>query len=315
MRKTRGIRKSENQEKLDGASYAKVTVMGNIIEVLAMEKCPVGSPCRKVDKDHYVDLRNGELLEYEHIENRSGSMASVRRTLAKIRALINTNVSESENVRWVTLTYRENMTDTKQLYSDYFKFWKRFCYWCKKQGHIKPEYITVQEPQGRGAWHIHAFFIWPCKAPFVPNDVMSDLWQRGFTKTKALQDVDNVGAYFSAYLGDMPLDEVNQLPVADQINALAGGNVEEKEFSNEQGYTKKKKFVKGGRLFMYPPGMNIVRKTKGIRDPVIELMSFSDAEKKVCSTKQTFSVNYEIVDDSGRVVNVISKAYYNSKRK
>ena len=48
------------------------------------------------------------------------------------------------------LTYAENMTDTRQLYEDYFRFWKRFTYWCKKNGHTKPEYITVQEPQGRG---------------------------------------------------------------------------------------------------------------------------------------------------------------------
>lgn len=281
-----------------------------------MQKTCSGSPCKKIDKDHYVDTRTGELFEYEHIENRAESTESIRHTLAYIRALINTNVIEPDNVRWVTLTYGENMTDAKRLYDDYFKFWKRFCYWCKKQGYEKPEYITVQEPQGRGAWHVHAFFIWSQKAPFISNDTMRQLWQQGFTKTKAMQDCDNVGAYFSAYLGDMPLDEVQALPPEEMKKSLAGSvTIEEKQFTDDEGLTKDKKFVKGGRLYLYPPGMNIVRKTKGIRLPEVEYMSRSEAEKKVCSAKQTFSQTYEVLDDGGAVVNVISKAYYNSKRK
>lgn len=281
-----------------------------------MQKTCSGSPCKKIDKDHYVDTRTGELFEYEHIENRAESTESIRHTLAYIRALINTNVTEPDNVRWVTLTYGENMTDSKRLYEDYFKFWKRFCYWCKKQGYEKPEYITVQEPQGRGAWHVHAFFIWSQKAPFIPNDTMRQLWQQGFTKTKAMQDCDNVGAYFSAYLGDMPLDEVQALPPEEMKKSLAGSvTIEEKQFTDDEGLTKDKKFVKGGRLYLYPPGMNIVRKTKGIRLPEVEYMSRSEAEKKVCSAKQTFSQTYEVLDDGGAVVNIISKAYYNSKRK
>lgn len=281
-----------------------------------MQKTCSGSPCKKIDKDHYVDTRTGELFEYEHIENRAESTESIRHTLAYIRALINTNVTEPDNVRWVTLTYGENMTDSKRLYEDYFKFWKRFCYWCKKQGYEKPEYITVQEPQGRGAWHVHAFFIWSQKAPFIPNDTMRQLWQQGFTKTKAMQDCDNVGAYFSAYLGDMPLDEVQALSPEEMKKSLAGSvTIEEKQFIDDEGLTKDKKFVKGGRLYLYPPGMNIVRKTKGIRLPEVEYMSRSEAEKKVCSAKQTFSQTYEVLDDVGAVVNIISKAYYNSKRK
>ncbi len=290
--------------------------MGNITEVMTCEKQSNGSPCKKIDKDHYVDLRTGELCDYEHSENRGENLHGIRQTLNRIRALINTNVIEPDNVRWVTLTYGENMTDAKRLYDDYFKFWKRFCYWCKKQGYEKPEYITVQEPQGRGAWHVHAFFIWSQKAPFIPNDTMRQLWQQGFTKTKAMQDCDNVGAYFSAYLGDMPLDEVQALPPEEMKKSLAGSvTIEEKQFTDDEGLTKDKKFVKGGRLYLYPPGMNIVRKTKGIRLPEVEYMSRSEAEKKVCSAKQTFSQTYEVLDDGGAVVNVISKAYYNSKRK
>lgn len=302
--------------KPDAYSRTKVVTMGNITELITCQKPSTGGcPIRKIDKDHYEDMRTGELKEYKHIENRSESLKSIKHTLERIRALINTNVTKPDNVRWVTLTYAENMTDTRQLYEDYFRFWKRFTYWCKKNGHTKPEYITVQEPQGRGAWHIHAFFIWPEKAPFISNDeVMARLWGHGFTKVKAMSNCDNVGAYFSAYLGDMALDEVEKLPEDERLKALSSGIMEDNEFTDEQDRTKTKKFVKGGRLYLYPAGMNIVRSTKGIKQPVTEIMTHAEAKEKVRSAKQTFSRAYEILDDDGEVINRICKSYYNFRR-
>ena len=294
--------------------------MGNVTEITTCEKQSTGSPCKKLNKDYYMDLRTGEVLEYDHSENRGDNLHGIRQTLSRIRALINTNVIEPLNCRWVTLTYRQEentpMTDTKRLMVDYEKFWKRFCYWCKQNGHSKPEYISVIEPQGSGAWHVHAFFIWNQHAPFIPNnEVMEKLWGHGFTVTKQPQDCDNVGAYFSAYLGDMPLDEVQKMSNDKQSQALTGSHIEEKQFTDESETIKTKKFVKGGRLCLYPPGMNIVRSSRGIRQPEIQYMSREQAQKKVSSAKETFSCSFEIVDDVGTVVNRISKTYYNSKRK
>lgn len=301
---------------MDAYAVTKVTTMGHITEVTTRQKCSTGTPCIKIDKDHYVDTRTGEVLEYQHIENRSESTRSIRNTLARIRAIVNTNVTNPNNVLWVTLTYRENMTDTKRLYSDYEKYWKRLCYWCKKNGHDKPEYITVQEPQGRGAWHVHMFLIWDHKAPYIDNNsVMQELWGQGFTKTKALHDCDNIGAYFSAYLGDMPLEDVERLPEEEKEKALSGSTILDKEFQDEQDRTKTKKFVKGGRLYLYPPGMNIIRTSRGIKQPEVEIMTLADAKEKVSSAKLTYSCAYEIYGDDGQVVNRISKSYYNSKRR
>ena len=302
--------------KMDEYAVTKVTTMGHITEVTTRQKNSSGTPCKKLDKDHYLDTRTGEVLEYNHIENRSESNRSIRNTLSRIRAIVNTNVTEPKNVRWVTLTYAENMTDTERLYQDFRRFWQRFTYWCKKNGHGKPEYITVQEPQGRGAWHIHAFFIWDTEAPYIDNNaVMQKLWGHGFTKTKALRDCDNIGAYFSAYLGDMPLEDAQKLPEDEKEKALSGASILEKEFTDEQDRTKKKKFIKGGRLYLYPPGMNIVRTTKGIKQPEVEVMTLAEAKEKVSSAKLTYSCAYEIVGDDGQVLNRISKSYYNRNRK
>lgn len=295
----------------DERCRCKVVTMGHITEVTTMARVPLAPTTKKVSKDLYCDTLTGELFEYKHGSTRADNMSAVRRTLSNIRALINTNVTIPENCLWCTFTYAENMTDTERLYEDWKRFWQRFKYWCDKQGYKKPEYITVQEPQGRGAWHVHCFLIWDLKAPFIPNnEVMETLWGHGFTSTKSLNNIDNIGAYFSAYLADMPLDEYERLPDAIYDER----EVVEKDFQNIEKQTKTKKFVKGGRLPLYPVGMNIVRKTRGIKHPETESMTLKEAQKKVSQSKLTFSRSYEVILQNGEVANKITKSFYNSKR-
>ncbi len=310
------VRQLQEHPKMDDYALTKVVTMGNVIELVTRQKPSGGCPCVKIDADHYVDMRTGEVLEYSHIENRSESTRSIKNTLGRIRALVNTNVTTPANVRWVTLTYRDNMTDTKQLYTDYEKFWKKFVYWNSKHCYSRPEYICVIEPQGRGAWHVHAFFIWDRPAPYIDNnEVLAPMWGHGFTSCKALYNCDNVGAYFSAYLADMPVDDLERLSDDERRKALSVCSIEEKTFTDEQARSKTKKFVKGGRLYLYPPGMNIVRASRGVKQPEVETMTFSQAKEKVSSAKLTYSCSYEVVDDDGVVLNTLSKRYYNTKRR
>ncbi len=301
----------------EGHACTKVVTMGHVIETIAMARKASELPVQRLTKDTYLDKRTGEVCEYVHGETRADSLDSVRRSLEQIRALVNANVTDPECCRWVTLTYADNMTDALVLYHDFEKFWKKFCRWCKKNGTEKPEYISVIEPQGRGAWHVHAFFIWPHKAPFISNnDVLWPMWGHGFTKIKAIKDVDNIGAYFSAYLADIPLDDLAGFSQEEQSRLFGGCLVAEKEFTDDSQRTKKKQFVKGGRLRLYPAGMNLYRKSAGIVLPTVEKMTYSEAKEKVSSAKLTFSRSYAVVDDDdGSTVNVISKSYYNTKRK
>lgn len=292
----------------------KVTTMGNVIEHICCQQISP-CPCIKIDANHYQDIRTGKIYEYNHFETRADGLQGVRRTMSRIRALINTNVTVPENVRWVTLTYAENMTDTKRLYQDYKYFWDRFLYYCKKSDFSKPEYIAVIEPQGRGAWHIHAFFIWDRPAPFVPNKELADIWGQGFVKIKALRDCDNIGAYFSAYLADMPVEDVMELPAGERNHVLESGILEEKNVLEDDGKELSKQFIKGGRLCFYPAKMNIVRYSRGIKQPTVEFMPDKEAKEKASSAKLTFSRSYEIVDSDGEIVNRISKSYYNTARK
>ena len=293
-------------------SYAKLTTMGNVMEVTALEKFPHGSPIRKINKDLYFDVRNGNVGEYQHGENRADNMKSVRRTLATVRAVINCNVVQPQNCRWLTFTYRENMTDTKRLYKDWDTFRRKFARWCSQNGVDKPEYIAVVEPQGRGAWHLHVFFIWSHPAPFLDNNkVVALLWGQGFTRTKAVTNCDNVGAYFGAYLADMPYEEYMKLN-DDEMNENV--SIEVKTVTDEDGKRLSKKIVKGGRLKMYPPGMNILRCSKGIKRPVVEKTRYYLAQKKVCDYAQTYKVGFDLLSDDGSSVNRVYKEYYNKVR-
>lgn len=262
-------------------------------------------PVRRISGNEYMDLVTGEICEYNHIDTRMDSVKGIRRTLARIRALVNTNVYAPSMVRWVTLTYADNMQDGKKLCRDFDVFRKRLNRYCVSHEYGKPEYISVIEPQARGAWHIHAFFIWPV-APYIPNVDLAMLWGHGFVSIKQPQSCDNMGAYFSAYLADIPVDEAPDLH----------GEIVEKEFIDDRdGATKRKKFIKGGRLSMYPPKFNIVRHSRGIKEPEVEMCEYAEARKKVHAHAQTFTRTYVVRDDeTGRILNTITRTYYNGVR-
>src|SRR5690625_653782 len=87
---------------------------------------------------------------------------------------------------------------------------------------------------------------------------MADLWGHGFVTIKSMKDVDNIGAYFSAYLADLEHTSENI------HEALSEGlKVVEREIDGQ-----KKKFIKGGRLHLYPAGMKLYRKSKGVEYPI-----------------------------------------------
>lgn len=309
--------------------YVKCTESGNITEFVLLEKSPHPFCVKKISKDYYMILEGenaGEVFEYEYSEDKSGSIVSVRRTLANLRAIINANCDDEERLRWVTLTYAENMTDRERLYKDFDKFNKRFKYWCKKNDVGCPEYIAVVEPQGRGAWHMHIIWIFPKKAPYIENNaVLAPIWRHGFTKIKAVHGVDNIGAYFSAYLADIPLDEFQREGGDISTYKVKYADVSD----NEEEEPIKKAFVKGARLRLYPSGMNIYRCSRGVKMPTVTKMNDVEyKEKKASAGTLTFSHACSIValadgvssSDRGvqssedKVLNTISHEYYNKKR-
>lgn len=282
-------------------------ISGNILEVKYMRSVP-NAPIRKLDQDHGVDLRTGEVIEYKHIANRASDKASVAQSLRKLRDIINANIENPDTALWVTLTYAENMRDTTRLYEDYRRFWQRFRYYLHKQNYPGAEYITAAEPQARGAWHLHGLFLFPCKAPFIPNADIAKLWGHGFTKTKSLKGIDNPGLYLTAYLGGMELTEAIS-------TGKTHGQITEVDSTDEQGNRKRKAVIKGARLHLYPPGFNLYRCSRGVKRPQVYQTTEAEAMEIVGTAPLTYEKTISITDGSGEVRNIINYRQYNKARK
>lgn len=281
-------------------AYCKKTVSGNVIEYTEMSSMPSQPPTIKLSKSEYINTLTGEICEYSQSADRSENTDSLRKTFRKIRDIVNANCISPQCLHWVTLTYADNITDTKTVYRDFDNFRKRFYRYCDKIGRNRPEYISVLEPQARGVWHIHLILIWDNKRPFIDNNgTFAPMWGHGFTKIQACPNSDNLGAYLSAYLGDIPVSEYS-------------GDITKAPIKTVKG----KKYIKGGRLSLYPVGTNIYRHSRGIKKPVSEVVPVADIHKeKVSSGARTYKAVYAVTDEKTDKKTYISKEYYNIKRK
>jgi hypothetical protein len=286
----------------------KVTEMGNIIEIQYMSRRNYKATIKMLPGgDQYLELSTGEIKDIVHHETRADQKKSLARTFKNARGLINSNVTDVSKVAWITLTYAENMTDTNQLYADFRKFTMRFQTYCNNNGYGKAEYIVMMEPQGRGAWHCHLLYLFDLvKAPYIENKTLSDIWGHGFVKIKKLDNVDNVGAYLTAYLGDMDISELGP-------SEIIGQQLKQVEIE-EDGEYQKKYYVKGARLNLYPLNFNMIRCSRGVKRPIEELISQEEAEKKVSASTLTFEKTVMLQDLESDFETIINTQYYNKAR-
>jgi hypothetical protein len=232
------------EHNIPDSQLCKVTRMNELFEVVALRRVPVGlEQVTRLDKDYYMMNETGEVLEYQHNENRGQNIAGLKKTFAKIRRLVNANFTGAENELFVTLTYAENMTDPARLYRDFDRFMKRLRY---RYGDLS--YFSVVEPQERGAWHCHVLLrLNDRESAFLPHSDLLALWGQGFVWIRRMQGVDNLGAYLTAYLADLELTD-------ETVELAFGRELVLKEVFDEDGQKQTKRFIKGGRCRLYPPG-------------------------------------------------------------
>lgn len=312
------IKKNQHFD-IDNESIVRVKEMGNITEVMYARCRNIICPIRLVDKNHYViiDTKTGEvsdLYECNHINNRMESLFQVHQSLTRLRTYINTNVFDPKEWKWITLTYAENMKEPKRLYNDFKAFIRALR---NKFSKYKIEYIIACEPQGRGAWHIHSLIGFGTIAPYIPNKVIASLWKQGYTKTQKLNDIDNVGAYLTAYLADIEITSDNLSILNENGLKMAKNTLEQqveiKTITTEDG--KSKRYIKGGRLYMYPPNFNLYRISRGIKKPIVKYMEYFDAKIKVGLLRQpTFKTCTLVEHIETGFKNSYAYEYYNKLR-
>ena len=257
-------------------AYTKVTTTGDMVEVKSLQVDPHDMPFVRISKNEYVLKETGEIAEFNHSSDRSGCTKSIARSFRNLRYIINANVTEvaisKDLIRWCTLTFNRPLTDPTILYEEVRRFIQRLRYYCKKNfgNDCKFEYIAVAEPQGERAgyrWHIHLILIFNNTAPFIKNDEFARIWANGFTKIESLKGsrIRNLASYLTAYLTDVPID------ASDEALSERG-----------KGH---KSVIKGARLMLYPPGMNLYRTSRGIKRPTVETMKRYEAEERVEGAK------------------------------
>lgn len=289
----------------------QLKITGNI-KVIRYMKNKAEPNIKKISTDNYIDLSTGEVKEFNHTaKTRADSKESIKHTFQLLRDTINANVTDPKKCKFLTFTYKENMRDPKRLTQDLSNFYKKLRTYCKKKDIEYPEYITVIEPQNRGAFHAHSIFIYKENAPFIPNQDICDLWKHGFTSTKALKgDCDNIGVYLTAYLTDMDFEEIPDITLLDNVKET---DIKTVETTDKNGNKASKAYIKGLRLKMYPKGMQVFRCSKGIVKPTVKECTYQEAIDEIGGSRKTYELSKSMIDEQSEMeINKIKYEHYNS---
>ena len=164
--------------------------------------------CLGKTKNFYYKINEHRQLFFHYMPRNKignkGCSKALKTTIKRFADLINTNITKKDiasgKVKFITLTYAENMTDTKQLYVDFDNFLKKLKYHFKTALNINFKSVVwfkAIEPQKRGAWHIHLILKTPYKIFLDNNTVVWELWKQGFTSTRAIKNNNNVALFHS----------------------------------------------------------------------------------------------------------------------
>lgn len=128
---------------------------------------------------------------------------------------------------------------------------------------------------------------------------------------RSLESVDNVGAYLTAYLTDIPVEDVLTMYNANEDKKMAtndenGGNTCAKT---------DKKYIKGGRMLFYPANFNLYRCSRGIKKPITQEKLYKEAVEKIGNGIETYRKTVELSDTESDFKLVIHTEYYNKMRK
>lgn len=158
--------------------YKRVVVSNHVVEIYTYEK--------QQWSGYEQDEKEGRRSAEECMER---SWSSTQRSRQMIRRLILANFNNDS--KFVTLTFKENLTDLEEANKRFKRFIQRLRY--KYQSF---KYLAVIEFQERGAVHYHMI----SDLPYIKNKELAEIWNEGFVKITNITHVDNVGAYMIKYM-------------------------------------------------------------------------------------------------------------------
>lgn len=168
-------------------SSIKVCDCGNYLYVkYSKSKRNVKFYTKRISKNEYVDIRTGEVFEYNRKYEKSID------SFYKISKIINRNFRGTKNELFITLMYDVDLFDSTQIKDDFKAFWRKF-----RKAYPNCEYIRIAEPNDIGAWHIH-FLVKDTinEYLFIPVEKLSKLWGNGKVFVERIDYVYGLSNYF-----------------------------------------------------------------------------------------------------------------------
>lgn len=298
--KSRSV-KDNGEEKIPDGAIVKLTKIKGQPEIMYMEKKNRTIKIKKIDKDRYM-TPDGEIRFFNHTKSRNENINEVRVSLKKIRNIINHNYQGGQKEKFVVLTYKENMMNPVKLYNDFHNFRKIAV---EELGYF--DYMNVIEPQGRGAWHLNLLLKFKNEPGFLSNEYVAWLWRdKGFAYVKGIGHVKGLGNYLSVYLSDMEYTKDNL-----KIALESGMWKSDLKIIKKKVEGKSKKFMKGARLYLYPTGIQMFRKSKGIVYPE-EVEGINKKLKDEYDLKDSkYRSKYEVLDvDEKKEIAIVNKLIF-----
>ena len=179
-------------------SNKKLIISGNVFELYRYDGVILTSslPQSRPPRNQGSNLRKKER-----------EASSIYRSKKRLKRLINSNVGFHKNTEgkrfkpiFVTLTFRDNVTNVDQANYEFTKFIQRFNYeiFDCRIGQLK--YVVAIEFQKRGAVHYHVLFF---NLPFISRiyDKVANIWGEGFVKVDTVKNnIKDVGNYLTKYM-------------------------------------------------------------------------------------------------------------------
>lgn len=214
----------------------------------------------------WTSAKNGSNGIHEHrphqmkATKRTDNISTLKKSFKRNRDIINCNFFGNNNELFLTLTYRDRKRgkDIKKVNADFDRFVKRI----KRKTHVNTAslvWFSALEPQADGTWHLHCLLKWKDRNRiFIANTMLAALWGCGFTKTTAIDNVTNIGAYLTAYLTNVVVD-----------------STEENEMKDSTTWTANHEHMieKSGRLGYYHAFTHVGRHSRNCKQPQISYMS------------------------------------------
>lgn len=178
--------------------HKKVIVSGPMVEIYEYEDgISVGWTSNKEVESEVENEEDSDEVKEGSEENR---LRSLRRARLQLIRVVNSNFGfygRDFTAKFLTLTFREHVTDLNTANKLFGLFIKRLNYRLFGSKCANIRYTVVPEFTKRGRVHYHVILY---NIPYVKADVLQQIWQHGYIKINKINNIDNIGAYIAKYM-------------------------------------------------------------------------------------------------------------------